>query len=197
VEERTQIHYTIHLGRDHRPSASKLTNFLTQSHRSEQDSNRRGLEVRCLVVWDRCLNHSTTEDLIPNNGTVCSSCRRKSLPGICLIPLGKFQAVSQFPAYCSHVVIIFHILFHFSRCVPISVALRKCWCIQFSNKAQSSVILSHCVLHILNFAFLYCRLNAEFPNVWLPGYLPWHGYSLYLADFLTRGPGDTSLTWVI
>jgi hypothetical protein len=37
VEEITQIHYTIHLGRDHRPSASKLTNFLTQSHRSEQD----------------------------------------------------------------------------------------------------------------------------------------------------------------
>jgi hypothetical protein len=50
VEERTQVHYTMHLGRDHRPSASKLTNFLTQSQRSEQDSNRRGLEVRGLVV---------------------------------------------------------------------------------------------------------------------------------------------------
>ena len=50
VEERTQIHYTMYLGTDHRPSASKLTNFLTQSHRYEQDSNRRGLEVRGFVV---------------------------------------------------------------------------------------------------------------------------------------------------
>jgi hypothetical protein len=48
--ERTQIQYTMNLGRDHRPSASKLTNFLKQSHRSEQDSNRRGLEVSGLVV---------------------------------------------------------------------------------------------------------------------------------------------------
>jgi hypothetical protein len=32
--------------RDHRPSASKLTNFLTQSHRYKQDSNLHGLEVR-------------------------------------------------------------------------------------------------------------------------------------------------------
>jgi hypothetical protein len=39
-----------YLWRDHRPSTSKLTNFLTQSHRYEQDSNRRGLEVKCLVV---------------------------------------------------------------------------------------------------------------------------------------------------
>jgi hypothetical protein len=61
MDERAQIHYTMHLRRDHRPSASKLTNFLTQSHRSEQDSNRRGLEMRGLVVWDRCLNHSNTE----------------------------------------------------------------------------------------------------------------------------------------
>jgi hypothetical protein len=36
-----RYNYTMHLGRDHRPSASNLTNFLTQSHRSEQDSNRR------------------------------------------------------------------------------------------------------------------------------------------------------------
>jgi hypothetical protein len=32
VEERSKIHYTMHLGRDHRPSASKLRNFLTKSH---------------------------------------------------------------------------------------------------------------------------------------------------------------------
>jgi hypothetical protein len=38
VDERAQLHCTMYLGRDHRPSASKLTNFLTQSHRSEQDS---------------------------------------------------------------------------------------------------------------------------------------------------------------
>ena len=43
VEERTQIHYTMYLGRHQRPSASKLTNFLTQSRRYERDSNRRGL----------------------------------------------------------------------------------------------------------------------------------------------------------
>jgi hypothetical protein len=34
VEERTQICYTMYLGRDHRPSTSKLTNILTQSHQS-------------------------------------------------------------------------------------------------------------------------------------------------------------------
>jgi hypothetical protein len=39
VEERTQIHYTMYLRRDHQPSAIKLTNFLAQSHWSEQDSN--------------------------------------------------------------------------------------------------------------------------------------------------------------
>jgi hypothetical protein len=39
----------------------ELTNLHTQSHRSEQDSNRRGLEVRGIVVWDRCLTHSTME----------------------------------------------------------------------------------------------------------------------------------------
>jgi hypothetical protein len=39
VEERTPIHCMMYLGRDHRPSAGKLTNCLTQSHRSEQDSN--------------------------------------------------------------------------------------------------------------------------------------------------------------
>jgi hypothetical protein len=50
VEEKTQIHYKMYLRRDHRPSASQLTNFLTQSHRYEQDSNRRGLKVRGLVV---------------------------------------------------------------------------------------------------------------------------------------------------
>jgi hypothetical protein len=38
VEERTQIYYTV--WKNHQPSTSKLTNFLTQSHRSEQDSNR-------------------------------------------------------------------------------------------------------------------------------------------------------------
>jgi hypothetical protein len=37
VEERTQLHYTMYLGRDHRPSASKLTNFLTHSHRFKHD----------------------------------------------------------------------------------------------------------------------------------------------------------------
>jgi hypothetical protein len=61
VEERTSIHYIMYLGRDHRPSASKLTNFLTQSHRYGRESNWRRLEVRGLVVWDRCLNHSTPE----------------------------------------------------------------------------------------------------------------------------------------
>jgi hypothetical protein len=55
VEERTQIHLW---SRDYRPSASKLTNFLTHSDRYEQDSKRRGLEVKGLVVRDRCLNHS-------------------------------------------------------------------------------------------------------------------------------------------
>jgi hypothetical protein len=65
VEERTLIHYTVHLGREHRPSASNLTNFLTHSHLSKQDLNRRGLEVRGLMVWNRCLNHSTTE--VPAN----------------------------------------------------------------------------------------------------------------------------------
>jgi hypothetical protein len=47
----------MHLGRDHRPSASKLTKFLTHSDHYEQDSNRRCLLVRDLVVWD----HSATE----------------------------------------------------------------------------------------------------------------------------------------
>jgi hypothetical protein len=32
----------------------------TFSHSDEQVLNRRGLEVRGLVVWDRCLNHSAT-----------------------------------------------------------------------------------------------------------------------------------------
>jgi hypothetical protein len=50
VEESTQIYYTKYLGRDHRASASKLTNFLTQSHRYEQDSNQRGMEIRGLVI---------------------------------------------------------------------------------------------------------------------------------------------------
>jgi hypothetical protein len=59
VEERTQIHYTMYLERDHRHSKSKLTNFLTQTNHS----NRRGLEVRGLLVWDRRLNHSATEAL--------------------------------------------------------------------------------------------------------------------------------------
>jgi hypothetical protein len=40
VVERTQIHYTMYLGKDHWPSARKLTNFLTQSHRSDQDLNQ-------------------------------------------------------------------------------------------------------------------------------------------------------------
>jgi hypothetical protein len=35
---------------EERPSATKLTNFLTQSHRYEQDTNRRGPEVRGFVV---------------------------------------------------------------------------------------------------------------------------------------------------
>jgi hypothetical protein len=61
VEYRTQMHYTMYLERDHRPSAIKLTNFLTQSHRYEQDSNRRGLEVRGLVVRARYLYHPATE----------------------------------------------------------------------------------------------------------------------------------------
>jgi hypothetical protein len=64
VEERTQMHYTMYLGRDHRPSESKLTTVLTQSNRYEQDSNLHGLEVRFLVVWDQCLNHSATEVLL-------------------------------------------------------------------------------------------------------------------------------------
>jgi hypothetical protein len=53
----------MHLGRDHRTSASNLTNFLTQLHQSEQDSNRQGLEVRAVVVRDRYLNHSTTDNI--------------------------------------------------------------------------------------------------------------------------------------
>jgi hypothetical protein len=53
VEERTHVHYIMYLGRDLRPSTSKLTNFLTHSDPSEQDSNRRWLVVRDLVVWDR------------------------------------------------------------------------------------------------------------------------------------------------
>jgi hypothetical protein len=61
VEERTQMDYTLYLGRNHRPSSGKLTNFLAQSHQSEQDLNWRRLEVRYLVIWDRRLNHSTTE----------------------------------------------------------------------------------------------------------------------------------------
>jgi hypothetical protein len=52
VEEKTRIHvhYTMYLGIDYRPSSSKLTNFPAQSHRYEQDSNRRCLFVRNLVV---------------------------------------------------------------------------------------------------------------------------------------------------
>jgi hypothetical protein len=61
VEERTQIHYTMYLGRDHRPSTSKLTNFLKQSHWYVQDSNWHGLEVIGLMVWDRCFNHLAME----------------------------------------------------------------------------------------------------------------------------------------
>jgi hypothetical protein len=61
VEEWTQIHYTMFLGIDHRLAESKLPNFLIQSHRYEQDSNRRGPEVRGLVVWERCINHSAAE----------------------------------------------------------------------------------------------------------------------------------------
>jgi hypothetical protein len=48
-------------------SASKLTNFLTQSHRSELDANRCGLEVRGLVVWDMCLNLSITDHFWPEH----------------------------------------------------------------------------------------------------------------------------------
>jgi hypothetical protein len=59
VEEGTQIHYTMYLGRDHRPSASKLTNFPTQSPvRAGFEPTGCWLEVRDLVVWYRCLNHS-------------------------------------------------------------------------------------------------------------------------------------------
>jgi hypothetical protein len=61
LEDRTQIHYTIYLGRDHRPPLSKMTNFLIHSDRYKQDSNRRWLVVKDLLVWDRCLNHSATE----------------------------------------------------------------------------------------------------------------------------------------
>jgi hypothetical protein len=42
----------MYLRRDHQPSAIKLTNFLAQSHWSEQDSNWRVLKVRGLVGWD-------------------------------------------------------------------------------------------------------------------------------------------------
>jgi hypothetical protein len=40
VKERTQIHYTMYLRRDHQSSASKIAKFLTYSGRYEQDSNR-------------------------------------------------------------------------------------------------------------------------------------------------------------
>jgi hypothetical protein len=62
VKERTQIHInTMYLGRDHWTSESKLTNFLTQSHRYKQDSNQCRLEMRGLMVWNWCLNHSTSD----------------------------------------------------------------------------------------------------------------------------------------
>ena len=41
VEERTQIHNLMYLGRDHQTSASKLTNFLTQPHRYELDKTMK------------------------------------------------------------------------------------------------------------------------------------------------------------
>jgi hypothetical protein len=50
----------------------------SQSRRSEQDSNRRGLEVWGLVVWDRCLHHSTTEAL--HHGCKISTYSRRSGP---------------------------------------------------------------------------------------------------------------------
>jgi hypothetical protein len=80
VEEKTQICYTMYLGRDHRPSASKLTNFLTQTHRYEQDSNWRGLEVKGLVIWDRCLNHLATEAVFPQLLKANTKYKKKNLP---------------------------------------------------------------------------------------------------------------------
>jgi hypothetical protein len=64
VEERTLIHYTMYLCRDHRPSANKIANFLTRSHPYEQDSNRRGLEMRGLrfsniYMWIMISNNFT------------------------------------------------------------------------------------------------------------------------------------------
>jgi hypothetical protein len=50
VEERTQIRCAMYVGRDHRPFASKLTNILTQTDQLKQNSNRRCLLVRDLVV---------------------------------------------------------------------------------------------------------------------------------------------------
>jgi hypothetical protein len=61
VEERSQIHSTMYLGRDHLPSASKLTNFLTHRDRLKRDS----VGMRPRGMRRMSFNHSATEG--PNN----------------------------------------------------------------------------------------------------------------------------------
>ena len=50
---------TMYLGRDHRPSASKLANLLT--YRPGWDSNARRQRRVALWLWAQCSNHSATE----------------------------------------------------------------------------------------------------------------------------------------
>jgi hypothetical protein len=76
--------------RDHRSSASKLTNFLTQSHRSEQDSNWRGLDFTVL----RSGQEFSLEG--QQNLGLCSALRAFEEGGIFILPHLLWHRPSDF-----------------------------------------------------------------------------------------------------